>query len=108
MTNRAFLSGVGIAALAGALSAAPAHASGGEVSFEAEDEAEVLDASDYRLPISTARARTSTATAAPLFGPTAPIDSFAGFQIQHLKTIGGQDRYCRLSGNSMKSLLSLK
>ncbi len=82
MTNRAFLSGVGLAALAGALSAAPAHASGGEggaVSLEAQENGETVEISDYRLPIITSRVRSSTATSAPVFGPAAPMDSFAGF-----------------------------
>ncbi len=83
MTNRTFLSGVGMFALAGALVASPAHASGSEAGAEAPELGsanEDAEASDYRLPISTSN---SSAATISLTGPTAPmIDSFAGFSIE--------------------------
>ncbi|EAQ29182.1 serine protease [Erythrobacter sp. NAP1] len=80
MTNRAFLSGVGLAALAGALTAAPAHASGGNGGeFSLENE-ELGEASDYRLPLGVASAATPR-SAAPAISTSTAVDSFAGFRL---------------------------
>ncbi|MHA7819281.1 MAG: autotransporter domain-containing protein [Erythrobacter sp.] len=74
MTKRVFLSGVGIAALAGAIGAAPAHASGKETGATVEESGDETGSVDYRLPASETTPRLAARDASP-----AMIAPFAGF-----------------------------
>lgn len=74
MSKRAFLSGVGIVALAGAIGAAPAHASGEEAGATVEDLGDDASSSDYRLPTSE-----TTPTLTPRVASPVMVAPFAGF-----------------------------
>lgn len=75
MTKRAFLSGVGIASLAGALIASPAYASG-----SGDDAASEGDASDvsFRLELEADSDESLTVTSNDIRGAMTPLNIFAG------------------------------